>query len=629
MKTWIGCAVAMTLCLVPAPAVAQQGPSAGDSPARLYAALQEIEGTAALDSVERVMSGSRGGSATPVELTRRGLLNLRRHELTGELSHAQRAFDAFTEAARRDTTAAWAFFGLGAVIDARPAVLFATPGVLNDLLPPRRVAGALGLEPRSRSQQALLRALELEPALAPAALIISEMAVVSMDDAELEIAARALGRVVESGDAAPEVLLALSRVRNLMADASAANSAARLAATLGADRGLALLSSASALLPSRVTERRGAQSYLEGTLHLSPESARRYYDDIQPVLSPRDRREWASLSLEEKGAWLRDYWDVRAALSGGTVAGMLGRHYRRVVRSERMMGGEFERVTPVEEMLGTGERFPYTVAGEFADDLDYFYDFYEFKGEGDRTALTVALVIPTDQLQPLLADSSVVYGVRISAMVVDSITREVSRVDTMQYYRSPRLVRPESYLRTYVQLPVRPSENTVYRLVVRDAAEPRTGDLFGGSVDLRSFRGPDVELSDLVVTVGEGGRWSRGELILPLTPATAFTPGEPLTLFYEIYHLAPDTPYRTDIRIEPGEGGLMDRLLDVVRPGTRSLELSFEGRTAPDATGAVQEVRTLTSELRPGEYRLTIRVTDLSTGESAESSRQLTLEEEE
>lgn len=595
-------------------------------PAHLHADLRAMSSTARLDSAAAALTGAAGARGAVL----RGLVSLRRHELSDRLEDAQAAFNSFVDAAQRDSTAAWAFFGIGAAVDARPAVLHEAPGVLDRLLPPRRMAGGLGFEPRSRAQQSLLRALALEPSLAPAALLISDMAVVSMDEAELEIAAAALKGVTQTEGAAPEVWLALARVQNLMADASAANTAARLAASRGADLSLSLLSSASSLLSSPVTQERGSETYFEGTQALTEASAARYLRDMEPLFSARDRRELEGLSPGDTGAWIRRFWQARAALAGATVASTMGRHYRRLSETERRLGGRFDVVTPAEAMLGTGERFAYSVAAEFENQLEYFYDFYSFRGDSGRSALTVAFVIPTDQLRAFLTDSAVVYGVRVSAMVVDTLTREVARVDTMQYYRSARAVPPESYLRTYVQLPVRPSEHSVYRLIVRDAAAPGTGALFGGPVEVRSFAGPAVELSDLVVTGSGAGRWTRGETVLPLTPASAFVSGEPLTLFYEIYNLGPDVPYRTEIQLRPEDPGLMDRVLGVLRPGSRSLRLSFDAVTPSGAdAGAVQEVRTLSADLRPDRYRLTITVTDLGTGEQARSSRMVTLAEEE
>lgn len=585
--------------------------------AALFQELSAIESVARLDSLERAGAGDD---------LRRAMIRARRHELSGSLADAQQAFDLFYGVAAEDTAAAWAFFGIGRVVAARPAVLFANPGVLDELLPPRRIAGALGLEPQSRAQQALLRALVLDPTIEEAALMISEMAVVSMDPLELEIAARALTWVTERVDAAPAVWLALSRIRALMADVDAANAAAMSAIRSGADPSLSLVSAAAALLTHSVTEERGARAYVEGTRVLSDEGARRYFRDVEQILDAEDRRTWLSLGMEERGAWLRRYWDMRAGLAGITLARSLGEHYRMLARADRHYGGEYGEPSPVEQMLGTGDFFPNTVRTGFTEPLDYVYDFYQFRGRENRTAITAALAIPTAQLRPMLTDTQVVYGIGVSVILVDTLQESVSRVDTTLYFAAARLADAEAFMRAYVELELEPAERVVYRLVVRDAFDPHTGALYGGPMPLRDFDAERIELSDLVLTRSDAGRWTRSGLSFALTPAQSFGVGEPITIFYEIYNLPADTPYRTQIRVTPVVRGLVDRLADIVTPGSRSLRVSFEGATSTTG-GPVREVRTLQGGLRPDDYEIEVTVTDLRTGERAVAHSLMTLVE--
>lgn len=585
--------------------------------AALFDRLRAIDSRATLDSLARAAAGDDRSLAW---------IAARRHEVSGDIADAQRAFNLFHGIASRDTMAAWAFFGIGRVVAARPAVLFESPGLLDELLPPRRIAGVLGLEPQSRAQQALLRALVLDPTIDDAALMIADMAVVSMDPIELEIAARALTYVTERADAAPEVWLALSRVRALMADVDAANAAALVAMQSGADASLSLMSAAAALLTHSVTEERGARSYLEGTRMLSEEGATRYFRDVVQILDRDDQRTWRGMGMEQRGAWLRRYWEVRAGLGGISVARSLGEHYRRLAQAERFYGGEYGEPSPVEQLLGTGDHFPNTIRTGFIQPLDYVFEFYQFRGAVDRTAITVALGVPADQLRPMLTDSQVVYGLVVSAILVDTTNEEVSRVDTTLYFAGMALAETGSFLRAYVDVEMEPADRTVYRLVVSDAFDRRTGALFGGPVELRDFGDARIEMSDLVLTREDSGSWRRGDLTFPLTPAQAFVTTEPITVFYEIYNLPPDTPYRTDIRVVPVVRGLVDRLADIVNPGARSLRVSFES-TTPAGTGPVQEVRTLQMPLRPDAYEIEVTVVDLRNEERASASSQMTLAE--
>ena len=587
--------------------------------AALFERLRAARTLVAVDSI-----GRAGGDSD----LRRALVLDRRHELTGELADAQRAFDLYYQVASRDTSNAWAFFGLGRMVRAREAVLFERPGLLDQLLPPRRLVGALGLEPQSRAQQAMLRALVLDPTIQRAALMIADMAVVSMDPLELEIAARALDYVTQRADAAPEVWLALSRVRSLMADVDAANSAALSALRGGADPSLSMILAAQALLTQTVTQDRGARIYMEGTRQLSEEGADRYFGDLEQILDFDDRRSWQFMDMEERGAWLRRYWEVRAGLAGITVGRSLGEHYRRVAMADRMFGGEYGEPSPVEQLLGTGEFFPNTVRTGYTQPLDYVYDFYQFQGHADSTAVTVALAVPTDQLRPMLTDSQVVYGLEVSLILVDTTNETVSRVDTTLYYSADRVASSDAWLRSYIEVEQEPYERVVYRLVVGDAFDPRTGALFGGPIEMRDFRGERIQMSDVVLTREDEGRWTRGGLTFPLTPAQSFTPNEPITIFYEIYNMEPDAPFRTEVRVVPAVRGLVDRLADVVTPGSRSLRVAFES-TTPAGDGPVQEVRTLQVPLRPDEYLIEVTVTDVRSGQRASAVSRMTLVEAE
>ena len=587
--------------------------------ASLFERLRAARTLAAVDSIGRAV-----GDDNPL---RRALVLDRRHEMTGELAEAQRAFDLYYEVASRDTSNAWAFFGIGRMVHAREAVLFERPGLLDELLPPRRLVGALGLEPQSRAQQAMLRALVLDPTIQRAALMIADMAVVSMDPLELEIAARALDYVTQRADAAPEVWLALSRIRSLMADVDAANAAALTAMAGGADASLSMISAAAALLTQRITEDRGARVYLEGTRVLSEEGADRYYRDLEQILDADDRRTWNSMDEAERGAWIRRYWDVRAGLAGVSVGRSLGEHYRRIAQADRLYGGEYGEPTPVEQMLGTGDHFPDVIRTAYTQPLEYVYDFYQFRGDADSTAVTVALAVPTDQLRPMLTDTMVVYGMNVSFILVDTTNAEVSRVDTTLYYSAARETR-DAWLRSYIEVAQIPRDRVVYRLVVGDAFDPRTGALFGGPIEMRDFREDAIQMSDIVLTRADQGRWTRGGLTFPLTPAQSFATVEPITIFYEIYNLVPDARYRTEVRVVPAVRGLVDRMADIVNPGSRSLRVAFES-SAPATGGPVQEVRTIQVPLRPDAYLIEVTVTDLASGRTASAVSRMTLVEAE
>jgi hypothetical protein len=80
--------------------------------------------------------------------------------------------------------------------------------------------------------------------------------------------------------------------------------------------------------PGRLAE--GAQAWFDGVTTLSSAGAAQLFDDLQDLLSPAEHDAWQAMDLPQRRQWLAQFWDVRAALSGMTVAERMAEHYRRV-----------------------------------------------------------------------------------------------------------------------------------------------------------------------------------------------------------------------------------------------------------------------------------------------------------
>ena len=81
-------------------------------------------------------------------------------------------------------------------------------------------------------------------------------------------------------------------------------------------------------------------------------------------------------------------------------------------------------------------------------------------------------------------------------------------------------------------------------------------------------------------------------------------------MFYEIYNLPPDSPYETEVTIVQE---------NAVQP---VVQFRFQDRTPAIASAAVQELRSIDTELPRGQYRLYVRVINLDTRATATSERQ-------
>jgi hypothetical protein len=106
-------------------------------------------------------------------------------------------------------------------------------------------------------------------------------------------------------------------------------------------------------------------------------------------------------------------------------------------------------------------------------------------------------------------------------------------------------------------------------------------------------------------------------------PAGEFPRGA-FQVFYEIYNLAPESRYQTEVIVErrgAGIGGALRRLLGsgpIVR-------LRFEDMAIDE--GVVRELRRVETSLGHGQYRLRVRIMDRTTGQTAERIRDFFVEE--
>jgi GWxTD domain-containing protein len=238
-------------------------------------------------------------------------------------------------------------------------------------------------------------------------------------------------------------------------------------------------------------------------------------------------------------------------------------------------------------------------------------------GADSGQVLHVVFAIPADRLEPQPAadGEGVRYPLEFRVVISDSSDRVVANLDTVRVFGARQALHRPSYLTGRLAVPV-PAGKYQYRLLVR-SADGGAGDLLVEPLTVERLAPQRFAVSDLVVgREGSGLVWfSPAGDTVRLNPLQRFPEGSAVNLYYEIYGLAPGTPYHTVVRLEHEGGRSVFSSIGRLFGGGRSpVLLEFD---AP-ATGSVTRVQR-GLELRDvskGTYRLSVIISDPATGTS-------------
>ncbi len=317
-------ALAFVALLVPSGAGAQQF-----DPARFQDSLAAIRDVAVL----RELTATDPAQHDADELVAHGLAALRLFVQTGDEADVERAERSFERAVDLAPRNAWAHYGYGAAL-ARvgepripPPPIPAPTGFLADDV----LFGALGLDSRSRARDALLRSLRLDPLHTRAAETLLHLGLERRDDEAIRAAGTALSVAAERGAADAGALIALSTAALASGDPNRALTAAEQALAKGADpAGAAARARALALLRTTGRQNEGARAYFDGIATADSATLLLYRDDVRHIAESRELAHFSVATIAERRAWLRDFWTMRAALSGLAPEARIIEHYRRL-----------------------------------------------------------------------------------------------------------------------------------------------------------------------------------------------------------------------------------------------------------------------------------------------------------
>jgi GWxTD domain-containing protein len=257
-----------------------------------------------------------------------GLSAFRKYELERNRKDAERAESLLDRARDSAPSNAWAHYGYALVqahgpeVQSNGAVLIATG---------RSWAKEFGLDARAKARRAAERALELDPAVQGAAVILGELSLQTQNPEHLQNARQALERI-DAQRRAADTWRALARVLDALDDRMAAVSASQRAVELSPD---ASTSHAHALALMRVPGREadGAKAYFSAVDRMTRELGDRLYAELVTVATPTDTMRWRNAHLEQRKKFLHNFWEVRAGLAGMPLPERLAEHYRRLHRA--------------------------------------------------------------------------------------------------------------------------------------------------------------------------------------------------------------------------------------------------------------------------------------------------------
>lgn len=257
---------------------------------------------------------------------------------------------------------------------------------------------------------------------------------------------------------------------------------------------------------------------------------------------------------------------------------------------------------------------------DFSSDLPFYYDLYAFRGRNGMTDVTAAAAVPGTSLFSQPMGTQYVYSLQASLIFIDTITDEITRKDSVFSFLSSRVLGRDENLRLTLDMTVPHAKAGIHRIVLRDRVNPGAGQLYGGPSELKNFTGAALMMSDIVLGESEDGAWSRGIAKLGLVPPRQFEEKKPLKVFYELYNLPPHANYRTEISMAPVDGVTgFGRIKKLFGGSDGKIQLQFDGVAPFETEGTIQELKEVTAEVKPGKYKVVVRVTNLGNQQSVRS----------
>ena len=351
-------ALLVILTFAPAHALAQR------DLAQLHDSLQRIDNP----SVLRSMIAQRGGrkaERNPELLTERGLISMRLYEITAARPDGKNAQKAFEQAIKQAPRYGWAHYGLGLVLAHGPDADPWTGGLRNSFVLDDAIGRVFGNDSPARARRAFLEAVNGDPPVPQAATDLAAISTKRWSRETLERSKTALEQLNATERASADSWLALARVRLELGQVDEAVTALEKSAERGVDRATGARTLAMILFQSDAREKQGADAWFEAVDHAGAEVLHLLLEDVSALLSKQEYERVWKLDADAQRKYLREFWDMRAALGGVTVHERMAEHYRRLAVARRQYWRSARYGAPLGDQLllrSFGER-PYDDRG--------------------------------------------------------------------------------------------------------------------------------------------------------------------------------------------------------------------------------------------------------------------------
>ena len=183
-----------------------------------------------------------------------------------------------------------------------------------------------------------------------------------------------------------------------------------------------------------------------------------------------------------------------------------------------------------------------------------------------------------------LADSSVVYALRLRVQAADSAGHLALNTDSVRLIHAHRPLAKGQTLTGFVELAVPPGEYRA-KMMIADTADSIGDGWALSDLPAPALDGPALTLSDPILGRGGSGlSWVRPDGTIPLNPLNEYPKGSTAVLSYEVGGLAPGSTFTTRIAVRKFGADSSHNAISIAFPTTATSPVSSSPRAWGSAT---------------------------------------------